>query len=162
MERASLSPASIGLIEAIRHFSQLPEPERLPVGDYHAVLLGPAWFRAFASLGLALAGLPRWIGKRFAADGSGVNLLRAVDGIGLDAAVLPMASRLAASPHDGRRVVRVGYDAGSRFPWPAVVDELRPWPQGGADAWIGMARSDWRLTRGIALLRLPFLLLRSD
>lgn len=152
--------ASVGLIEAIRRYPQLPEPASLPVGDYRAVLLGPAWFRAFAMFGLALAGLPRWTGKRFRPDGSGDNLLRPAGGQGPAVEFLPMALSLAVSPHDGRRVVRVGYDAASRFPWPAVVDELRPLPGAGPETWLGMARSDWRLTRGIAILRLPFLLVR--
>lgn len=158
MEQARLP----GLIDAIRRYPGLAEPTRLPVGDYRAVLLGPAWFRAFATFGLAIGGLPRWVGKRFRADGGGDNLLRPADGRGAPRAVLPMQLRLAVSPHDGRAVVRVGYDAAARFPWPAVVDELRPFPDAGPDAWLGMARSDWRLTRGIAWLRLPFLLLRAD
>lgn len=162
MERASASLSSLGLIDAIRCYPTLPAPDRLPVGDYQAVLLGPSAFRAFARFGLALGGLPRWIGKRFRADGSGDNLLRPVDGAGPVVQTLPMRLQLAESPHDGRAVVRVGYDAAARFPWPAVVDELRPWPDGGDDAWLGMARTDWRLTRGVVLFRLPFLLLPSD
>ena len=67
---------TIGLFAAARAYSGLPEPTRLPVGDYRAVLPGPAWFRALAGLGLAIGGLPRWHGKRFRADGSGINLLR--------------------------------------------------------------------------------------
>lgn len=151
MERLPASPP--GLIEAIRRHAVLPAPTVLPVGDFRAQLLGPAWFRALAAFGLAVGGLPRWIGKRFRADGSGINLL---DG-GVER--LPMALRLEVSPHDGRGVVRVSYDAAARFPWPAVVDELRPLDVRG-DRWLGMARTDWWLTRRFAALRLPFLLIR--
>lgn len=159
MEQAAVSPPLPGLIEAIRRYPQLAEPGRLPVGDYRAVLLGPAWFRAFAAFGLALGGLPRWVGKRFRADGSGVNLLRPRDGQEAAQEVLPMRLHLAPSLHERGAVIRVSYDAASRFPWPAVVDELRPFPEAGPDAWLGMARTDWRLTRGLGWLRLPFLLL---
>jgi len=153
------------LRDARAQYPHLPEPTTVPLGDYRAELLGPAWFRRFALIGLAIGGLPRWHGKRFRADGSGVNLLRPKPAAANAALVehLQMQLQLAPSPHDGRTVVRVGYDASARFPWPAVVDELRLLQSGdGCDVWLGMARSDWRWTRGIAGLRLPFLLIRES
>lgn len=156
------NPTTLSLRNAGARYPQLPEPASLPVGDYRAVLIGPAWFRWVAACGLALGGLPRWHGKRFRADGSGVNLLRAATEGGARVERLVMRLRLDRSPHDGRAVVRVGYDATARFPWPAVVDELRPWPSAGRDVWLGMARTDWRWTRGLASLRLPFLLVREQ
>lgn len=153
---------TLSLREALARYPQLPEPAALPVGDYRAVLLGPAWFRRFAALGLAIGGLPRWQGKRFRVDGSGVNLLRAATEGGPPVERLVMQLRLDRSPYDGRAVVRVGYDATARFPWPAVVDELRRWPTGSGEVWLGMARTDWRWTRGLPWLRLPFLLIREQ
>jgi len=152
-----LDDALPGLLDAIRRYPGLPAPTELPVGDFQARLLGPVWFRAFATAGLAVGGLPRWHGKRFRSDGSGINLLRPEVSGGMLIERLPMQLSLAQSPYDGRVVVRVGYDPTARFPWPAVVDELRPF----GVHWLGMARTDWRLTRSIAVLRLPFLLLRD-
>lgn len=152
---------TIGLFAAARAYPGLPEPTRLPVGDYRAVLPGPAWFRALAGLGLAIGGLPRWHGKRFRADGSGINLLRPAAPGGPPVERLVMQLRLDRSPHDRRAVVRVGYDASARFPWPAVVDELRPYPAAGREIWLGMARADGRWIRHIRWLRLPFLLVRE-
>ncbi len=156
------APDALGLLAARRLHAQLAAPAALPVGDYRAVLLGPAWFRALARFGLALGGLPRWHGKRFRADGSGVNLLQSAAG-GAPREKLPMQLSIAPSPADGRPVARVGYDRAARFPWPAVVDELRRLPTDGeaAEVWLGMARTDWRLTRGSCLLRLPFVLIRE-
>lgn len=151
--------SSLSILEARRQYPLLPEPSRLPCGDYRAVLIGPAPFRVCAAAGLTLGGLPRWLGKRFRADGSGVNLLRAVAANGPVEERLPMRLALGRSRFGDGAVVRVGYDPAAPWPWPAVVDELKPWPDGGADAWLGMARTDWRLTRGVAWLRLPFLLL---
>lgn len=159
-----IKPRTIRLRDAGARYPHLPEPTTVPHGDYRAELLGPAWFRSVAMIGLAIGGLPRWHGKRFRADGSGVNLLRPKQA----AADAPLVEHLemqlerAASPHDGRTVVRVGYDASARFPWRAVVDELRPWPSAGRDVWLGMARTDWRWARSIAWLRLPFLLIRDS
>jgi len=170
MERLSRSsPASalaagpvLGLLAAIRRYPALPVPQALPVGDYRAVLLGPPWFRRLAAIGLAVGGLPRWHGKRFRAEGSGVNLLRSAGDDGPHVEHLTMQLSLAVSPHDGRAVARVGYDASARFPWPAVVDELRRFDDGsGVETWLGMARTDWRWTRRLGWLRLPFMLIRD-
>lgn len=148
-------PHSLG--DAVRCFQTLPAPAELPVGLFHAELYGPALFQRFARIGLAIGGLPRWQGKRFRADGSGINLIE--DAAGATVERLAMQLSLATSPHDGRGVVRVGYDSSAHWPWPAVVDELRPFDD---RHWLGMARTDWSLTRGLALLRLPFLLVRDD
>ncbi|MBA4283904.1 MAG: hypothetical protein C0434_00025 [Xanthomonadaceae bacterium] len=155
-------PELPGLIAALRRYPALPEPTALPVGDFEARLLGPAWFRHFARLGLAVGGLPRWHGKRFRADGSGVNLLRPASDGAPQVERLAMQLRLDRCRLDGRGVVRVGYDAAAVFPWPAVVDELRPWPAAGHEVWLGMARTDWRWSRGLSALRLPFALVRDE
>lgn len=155
------SDPDVSVGDARTRYPQLPEPAVLPLGDYRAVLLGPACFRRFAALGLAIGGLPRWHGKRFRADGSGVNLLRPATEGGPPFECLLMQLRLDRSPHDGRAMVRVGYDAAARFPWPAVVDELRRWPTERGEVWLGMARTDWRWARGLSWLRLPFLLIRE-
>lgn len=145
------------LAAAVRCFPTLPAPAQLPVGMFRAELYGPTLFQQFARTGLAIGGLPRWRGKHFRADGSGINLIE--DAAGRTLERLAMQLSLATSPHDGRGVVRVGYDGAARWPWPAVVDELRPLDD---RHWLGMARTDWSLTRSLALLRLPFLLVSDD
>ncbi|MGU3584568.1 hypothetical protein ACLBYD_15480 [Rhodococcus sp. C26F] len=55
--------------------------DALPVaGAYRTVFVGPTALRADAPRAIALAGMPRWYGKRFAGDGNAVNLLADADG----------------------------------------------------------------------------------
>lgn len=113
------------------------------VGDFEAAFVGGP-LRAVAPRGLALAGLPRWYGKRFApprpgADVlQGVNLLTARSGRDLEE-TLPMTAVIGASLGDGRPAVIVTYPADSRVPWRWVRDEFRVW---NGDTLLGMTFID--------------------
>lgn len=93
----------------------------LLVGEHRSELVGPWFVRLPAPLFLAVRGMPFWGGKRFdAAQGDelrGVNVLR-LRGHTRDS--IPITARL----EDGDLVVR--YPADSQWPWPNVVDRLRP------------------------------------
>jgi hypothetical protein len=97
------------------------EPAAL-VGIYQAELVGPAWLRKTAPLSLALGGLPGWWGKAFDRQGHGDNILRRR---GSFMRVLPMVVRSAPSRLDGKEGITISYPAGSSFPWPWIVDEVR-------------------------------------
>jgi hypothetical protein len=112
--------------------------------DYGAQLAGPAWLRAIGHPGLAMLGLPGWAGKRFLADGEGINLLRARKGL---RPALPFQWSEQASALDGKPVLQIRYGPDARWPWHQVVDELRQWNEG---VWLGMTYLEGR-----AALRLP-------
>ncbi len=103
-------------------------------GTFEASYVG-APLRAIAPRGLALVGLPRWFGKRFAvgADDShrldGVNLVRTRGGAGLDE-TLPMTAAIGPSFADDEPALVVSYPADARRPWRWVRDEFRPWQDG--------------------------------
>jgi hypothetical protein len=83
--------------------------------------------------------MPGWCGKRFDPDtGEGVlngaNRARAGQ-VGAVVDSIPIRARVAPSRMDGRPALVVTYPADARFPWPGVVDELRPF---GPDALLGM------------------------
>ena len=98
-----------------------PEPAAL-AGVYQAEFVGPAWLRKTAPLSLALGGLSGWWGKAFDGQGHGDNILRRR---GSFMRVLPMVVRSAPSHLDGKEGITISYPAGSPFPWPWIVDEVR-------------------------------------
>lgn len=98
-----------------------PEPAAL-AGIYQAEFVGPAWLRKTAPLSLALGGLSGWWGKAFNGQGHGDNILRRR---GSFMRVLPMVVRSAPSRLDGKEGITISYPAGSPFPWPWIVDEVR-------------------------------------
>lgn len=92
-------------------------------GDHEALFPGPPGFPVVARRGLGLVGLPRWYGKRFAADGAtAVNLVQPA---GRLEETLPMTVRLAPSLLDGLEAAVLEYPPSSRLPWRHVRDELR-------------------------------------
>ncbi|WP_206509285.1 hypothetical protein C5142_20005 [Rhodococcus sp. BGS-1C] len=105
------------------------------VGDFEASYVGRP-LRAVAPRGLALVGLPRWYGKRFAASPNrpgtldGQNLLRPTRGAGLTE-TLPMSAAIGSSLADGRPALLVTYPADGPRPWRWVRDEFRPWHPDG-------------------------------
>lgn len=107
-------------------FHAAPDPtlERL-VGEHRSELVGPVWIRLTAPLFLAVRGMPFWAGKRFEppVDGliHGVNLLE-VRGFRKDS--IPVTAQLEPSL-DGVDIV-VRYPRTAPWPWPNVVDRLRP------------------------------------
>lgn len=109
-------------------FRALPDPElRAIEGTHEAVFVGPAVLRAAAPRAIALGGMPRWYGKRFAGSDDpdvlvGVNLLRAPGG-GFDEK-LTMRAAVAPSWLDGRPALVVSY-VDAPPPWRWVRDEFR-------------------------------------
>lgn len=132
--------------------------ELLP-GDHRAVFVGPAWLRAAAPRGIALMGMPRWHGKRFAALAAGAdalpghNLVRSRAGdIGES---LPLTARVAPSWLDGGPAIAVDYGADGPLPWRWVRDEFRPVGDG---VLLGLTFSFSPRLRALAL---PFALVRD-
>lgn len=112
----------------VSRFRALPDPSLSAIeGTHEAVFVGPAVLRAAAPRAIALGGMPRWYGKRFAASGApdvleGVNLLRAPGG-GFDER-LSMRAAVAPSWLDGRPALVVSY-VDAPPPWRWVRDEFR-------------------------------------
>lgn len=109
------------LSEYPKIFATLTAPQTL-VGTFKAEFTGPAWLRAVAGPGLWPLGLGGWCGKQFAADGSGMNLVKRG---GTVQRVFPIQLVSAPSLVDGRPCISVRYRPENPFPWPHVVDELR-------------------------------------
>jgi len=114
-------PTSPGALRAL--FSRVTGPTALPVGDHLITFIGPAPLRAVAPRAIALGGMPGWRGKRFADDGTAVNLLD--DGHGGVREALPMRVTLEDSWPDGRPVIVCSYGASGPVPWRWVRDEFR-------------------------------------
>lgn len=132
---------------------ELPDLRGLQ-GDWEAEFVTP--LRRVAPAGLGLVGLPRWYGKRLVVEagrGRGTNLLRSPSGL---EETLPMQVATGLSCIDDHPAVIVSYAAGSRRPWPWVVDELR---QLDADTLVGMTVVDLPVLRGLG--GTPFLLRRA-
>lgn len=132
-------------------FAALPAPEAL-VGTFRAEFTGPWWLRTVAGPGLWPLGLGGWWGKQFAADGSGMNLVRRG---GRLQAIFPVHLIYTHSLLDGQSCLAVRYLPECPFPWPYVVDELR-WLD--TATLLGMTLVD---AGPLRRLPLPFLLHRS-
>lgn len=105
----------------------------LLLGSHRAVFAGPAPQRVAAPLAIALAGLPRWHGKRFLkgereGELAGHNLVRG-DG-GTLREVVPMTARVEASWLDGKPALVVAYGPGTKRPLRWLRDEFRPLDDG--------------------------------
>ena len=133
-----------------RLFITLPTPDAATLsGHFRAEFVGPDWLRKIAPAALALGGLGGWWGKTFATDGRGINLVRRERHI---APIMPVYLGLADSMIDRRPCLAVTYPAGSPFPWPRVVDELRFLDN---DTLLGLTLLNLRGLRRVAF---PFLL----
>lgn len=113
-----------GLRSFRRLFLTLAQPHAADLaGIFRAEFVGPGWLRATAPSALVLGGLGGWWGKQFDGAGRGMNIvLRG----GELSHTMPVHVGMADSLVDRRPCVGVTYPAGSPFPWPHVVDELRP------------------------------------
>lgn len=116
-------PTSLGALRIL--FSQATPPAALPVGDHLITFVGPAPLKAVAPRAIALGGMPGWRGKRFAADGTAVNLVDDDDNANGPREVLPMRVTLEDSWLDGRPAIVCSYGADSPVPWRWVRDEFR-------------------------------------
>lgn len=114
----------------VARFRALPAPTLDALaGTHEAVFVGPAPLRFAAPRSIALAGMPRWYGKRFGAGAAGgtlagTNLLRAPGGDGFEERH-PMTASVAPSWLDGAPALVVSYGADGPVPWRWVRDEFR-------------------------------------
>lgn len=116
-----LNRQTLGSFQSLFKTLTPPDPAAL-AGIYQAEFVGPAWLRKTAPLSLALGGLSGWWGKAFDGQGHGDNILRRR---GSFLRVLPMVVHSAPSRLDGKEGITISYPAGSSFPWPWIVDEVR-------------------------------------
>lgn len=114
-----LNHHSLGSFQAL--FTTLEAPIGVQ-GVYRAEFIGPTWLRWIAPKGLWLLGLGGWCGKDFAADGTGINLLRRGDTV---IRRFPIQVAQVVSRVDGRPCQAVTYPGVNPWPWPQVTDELR-------------------------------------
>lgn len=116
-------PTSLGALRAL--FSETAPPGGLPApGDYLVTFVGPAPLKVAAPRAITLGGMPGWLGKRFGADGTAVNLLD--DGRDAVREALPMRVSLEPSWLDGRPAIVCSYGSDGPIPWRWVRDEFRP------------------------------------
>lgn len=152
-------PAGRGALVA--RFRALPAPalDQL-AGTHEAVFVGPVPLRFAAPRSIALAGMPRWYGKRFepgAESGTlaGVNLLRRRDGRGFEERH-PMTATVAPSWLDGAPALVVSYGERGPIPWRWVRDEFRP---AGEGTLLGLT---FMVSPALRALAAPFVLERRS
>ena len=92
-------------------------------GVYRGTYVGPGWLKASGPRAISLRGLGGWWGKVFKAGGEAFNL---VDRDGAIRPVFPMRLESITSRLDGGPALALVYDQENPFPWPYIVDELRP------------------------------------
>lgn len=122
-------PTSLGALRGL--FTQAGAPTALPAaGDYLVDFIGPAPLKVVAPRAIALGGMPGWRGKRFAANGTAVNLVDDDnddndDEAGAHREILPMRVTLENSWLDGRPAIVCSYGTDGPVPWRWVRDEFR-------------------------------------
>lgn len=115
-------PTSLGALRAL--FAKATPPAGMPSpGDYRITFVGPAPLKVAAPRAIGWGGMPGWQGKRFAADGTAVNMLD--DGRGGTREALPMRVALEPSWLDGRPTIVCSYGYDGPIPWRWVRDEFR-------------------------------------
>lgn len=143
-------PALSGIRSAQALFARLSPPASL-AGCWRAEFVGPGWLRWLAPRGMWASPLYGWRGKRFDAEGQGLNLVRRG---GRVQGVIPMRQEARASRLDGRPVLASRYAADAPWLLRGVADEFR---QLHPDGLLGLMTIDRPGLRGLAL---PFLLHR--
>ena len=113
---------------SLRGFSQLFERLALDEtavleGVYRGTYVGPGWLRKAAPPAMRASGLGGWWGKLFESGGRAYNL---VERQGQIAPIMPMQLASISSRLDGAPALALAYEADNPFPWPHIVDELRP------------------------------------
>jgi len=102
--------------------SSIPDNSKI-VGTYRATFVGPDWLRAAAGPALTISGLGGWWGKQFKDDGTATNLVQ--HGGNLETRFsMRLVNRTSAL--DGKPALALIYGAENPFPWPHIVDEVRP------------------------------------
>jgi hypothetical protein len=141
---------SLSLPQFHNLFTSLPVPVTDSIrGMYRAAFVGPAWLRTSANPALALSGLGGWWGKEFSADGTAINIILHA---GKFSTRFSMKLVNAKSFIDGKDGLALHYQAGSPFPWPHIVDELRRIDE---TTLLGMTLANVNGLRGLAF---PFIL----
>src|SRR5690606_26951132 len=92
-------------------------------GSYRAEFVGPRPLRFAAPRAIALGGMRRWHGKRFAGDGTAINVLRSPGDEASLVERLPMTVATEPSWLDGQPAIAVSYGSGGPTPWRWVRDE---------------------------------------
>ncbi len=145
--------ANLSIRQLLTLYSSLPpvaaENRR---GLWQARFVGPWWLRISAAPGIALGGMPGWLGKRFDAPDAAVNILNSDGGL---REALPMQCSQQPSWHDGQPCAAIGYGAKARLPWRWVRDELRQFDD---NLWLCLTFIDLPLLRRLPF---PFVLVRE-
>ena len=135
-------------------FAALPPPRAGDLrGLFRGIFVGPGWLRNASGPALGIAGMGGWWGKEIAADGSAINLALKR---GSYERRFPMFFVEQRSYLDNKPGLALRYRAGSRFPWPLIVDELRQIEPGLV---LGMTLADLGPLRRVAF---PFTLLHQE
>lgn len=122
-------------------------------GTHRGEVVGPRWVRRLAPVAFALGGLGGWWGKRFDAEGNGVNIVRRG---GRHVEVMPVQVVLRPSLVDGKACLTIIYPPETTpFPMSRVMDELR---QLDENRLLGLAIVQ---QRGLRRFSLPFVLHRT-
>ncbi len=96
-------------------------------GEYRAQFVGPWWFRNTAWIGVAIAGLSGWRGKRILGKGRAVNLVKPCcrkESEGLQESV-PMLADMLVSRLDSKPSLTFSYPKSSPLLLQRFIDELR-------------------------------------
>ena len=145
--------AKLSIRQLLTLYSSLsPAAAERRQGLWCARFVGPWWLRASAAPGIALGGMPGWLGKRFDAPDRAVNLLRSGNEC---REVLPMHCTEQPSWYDGRPCAALAYQTEARIPWRWVRDELR---QVDENLWLCLTFINLPLLRRLPC---PFLLVRE-
>jgi len=151
MRADAVRTASIRELQQL--FGTLGVPPTPPSGLYRAEFIGPTWLRLSGRPGVSLAGLPRWLGKRFLGPDSATNVLAGKDG---NTEKLHMHCATVSSSIDGRPSLVLTYGPRAPRPWRWVRDELRYIDD---RMLLGMTVIEQPLLRRLPL---PFLLVRDS
>ncbi len=133
----SIDPGAVDMssMKSLRAaYRSAPEPTVDDLlGEFRGEYIGPAWLRAAGPVTMVLGRMPGWWGKRFARSEQGnaplvgVNL---VSSGGVVSDSVPMIADVGPSRLDRRPSLIIGYPVDAPFPWPRVIDELRPFGDG--------------------------------
>jgi hypothetical protein len=134
-------------------YEQLSAQVKIPLGTYEVHWIGPRWFQIIAKLVIGLFGFKDWYGKQFFGKESAINIFRNSN-TGNIVNKYPMLVKIAPSAIDGKDCIYVSYPKSTRFPWPGIVDEFRPWSD---DALLGQSYAKF-----FPFFPMPFFLIRKE
>jgi hypothetical protein len=147
-----LNKQSLSYFRTLYESLAVPKADSL-AGTHKSEFVGPGWLRLIAGPGLVPLGLGGWWGKKFNAQGHGMNIVKRRGEL---LTTMPVRVAEVTSLIDGELTLAITYERGSHFPWPWVLDEVRRLDDGTL---LGMTMIAKRPFRQIAL---PFLLHALD